>query len=502
MILEFLTKRDLNISMLSLERESGVINGVYSDDMLFLRQLILDGQWDDVIDFVQPLSSIDSFDMKRFQYVVYRHKYLELLCIRAESGPVHGYEYTVDEVVKCVNTLEQLCPTKEEFSKLCLIMTLPRLSDHPEFLHWNPSNARVQCFSEVYPLIEKLLPLDKREKRSEARNQCAKDDRMIQLLVKGLLYESCVEFCQHKATCTEYDSKELKFTGLLNGTSFSDTDVSLLSWLQAIPQETFVCPFEQKSLRLDIRPLEKPSLDASWSEQILAAPIKPRMFPHSAMPPSRRSVDFMSQSLMPQYDGLSCGLASGRRDSTGGIMSKSFAGFHLNVGIKKIMLASVDKLFEEGETVETYANLTEENSNKALSPHPAPVGPAGILAKSSDVGKIPNQSARESLQGSPKPLENAAEKSKPLLTSIPSENKSPGRSSTTEDVAVSDSSSELYKQYQKQRLRVDEELARSEKQRQIYQQQLLEADEDGMVDNVVAGNRSSKTEEMMSNRGK
>lgn len=43
--LEFLHNRELHISQLSLERETGVINGQYSDDVLFLRQLILDGQW-------------------------------------------------------------------------------------------------------------------------------------------------------------------------------------------------------------------------------------------------------------------------------------------------------------------------------------------------------------------------------------------------------------------------------------------------------------------------
>lgn len=37
LILDFLTSRKLHISMLALEKESGVINGLYSDDMLFLR---------------------------------------------------------------------------------------------------------------------------------------------------------------------------------------------------------------------------------------------------------------------------------------------------------------------------------------------------------------------------------------------------------------------------------------------------------------------------------
>lgn len=67
LVLEFLANRDLSITQLALERESGVINGAYSDDLLFLRQLILDGQWDDALDFVQPLEDMESFDSKRFK---------------------------------------------------------------------------------------------------------------------------------------------------------------------------------------------------------------------------------------------------------------------------------------------------------------------------------------------------------------------------------------------------------------------------------------------------
>ena len=37
----FFTHRDLHISQVTCERETGVINGHFSDDLLFLRQLIL-----------------------------------------------------------------------------------------------------------------------------------------------------------------------------------------------------------------------------------------------------------------------------------------------------------------------------------------------------------------------------------------------------------------------------------------------------------------------------
>ena len=82
-------------------------------------------------------------------FQIYKHKYLELLCVRSEFGGTPqpaGGSLTVDEVVGCLNQLESLCPDKEDYSSLCLLLTLPRLSDHRDYKEWNPSNARVQCF--------------------------------------------------------------------------------------------------------------------------------------------------------------------------------------------------------------------------------------------------------------------------------------------------------------------------------------------------------------------
>ena len=65
-----------------------IIVGVYSDDGLFLRQLILDGHWDDTLEFLQPLEQVDGYDKKKCQYLIYKHKYLELLCIKHDPGPL------------------------------------------------------------------------------------------------------------------------------------------------------------------------------------------------------------------------------------------------------------------------------------------------------------------------------------------------------------------------------------------------------------------------------
>uniref|UniRef100_T1ISV0 Valine--tRNA ligase n=1 Tax=Strigamia maritima TaxID=126957 RepID=T1ISV0_STRMM len=447
--LEFLNCRDLHITQLSLERETGVINGTFSDDVLFLRQLILDGQWDDALEFIQPLQCIDSFDSKQFTYIILKHKYVELLCIKSEVGLVQNIDVAVDEVVKVLNELEKYCPTKEEYSNLCLFLTLPRLSDHAQFKNWNPSNARVECFRAIYPLVEKFLPPDKKSLENQAM---AKNDRLIQLVIKGILYESCVEYCQHKATAPSTDVQEMQFSELLNGTGFSDSDLSLLSWLQSIPSDTFSCAFEQKTLNVDVERLEKPSLEASWTEHMLVTPIKPKIFPHSAMPFSRpKSADIMSRSLTPHLDGLPFGLAHQRHVmamSLGDIstMSRSFAGFHLTG--KKCMNTSVDRLFEEAEDVFT----------------------------SSSYGDLPTL-----LTGYPptKP---------PLVRRSRSPERRRSRIMMRRGVE-----SELYKEFQRQKLMVQEQLEDQERKREDCVKQLreIESQQKQAVDNRLITENTS-----------
>ncbi|KAK3883535.1 hypothetical protein Pcinc_012139 [Petrolisthes cinctipes] len=368
--LEFLHNRYLHISQLNVERETGIINGNHSDDALFLRQLILDGQWDDVLEFVQPLEAIDAFESKKFHFIVLKYKYYELLCIKAEAPANPGKEGAVDELVKVLNELEKYAPNKDAYSQLCLYLTLPRIHQHQDLRDWNPSSARVQCWTQVFPLVEKFLPAEHRSGLAGAMEGVgmARNDRLVQLIIKGLLYESCVDYCQNQATG---DSKSesaseggtLKFPSLLAATTFSDSDLSLLSWLQSIPPETFACPFEQRTLNVDVERLEKPPLEASWTEHLLVTPFKPRTFPHSAMPYSRpRATDIMSRSLNPNLDGLPFGLGSNRNSmalSTGDInvMSKSIASFHLTG--KKTMNTSVDRLFDAENvfTSSSYGDL-------------------------------------------------------------------------------------------------------------------------------------------------
>ena len=188
--------------------------------------------------------------------------------------------------METLKEIEGVSPSKEHYSGLCLLLTLNKLSDHPEYRNWNPSKGRINCFKEVLPLVEDLLggnstgdkksPTSGESMLHERLNfnnemviilillfkyvilfftrstlftdpvdaQVATKDRLMQLIIKGILYESCVDFCQQKATggppkasmngSHSSSLQNIKFTNVLNPSDFSDSDLSLLSWLQVM----------------------------------------------------------------------------------------------------------------------------------------------------------------------------------------------------------------------------------------------------------------------------
>uniref|UniRef100_A0A915C5R0 WD repeat-containing protein 47 n=1 Tax=Parascaris univalens TaxID=6257 RepID=A0A915C5R0_PARUN len=300
-ILEFLESRGLHIAQLSLERETGLINGDFSDDVLFLRQLVLDGQWDNAMDFVEPLKDLPDFDIRAFRYNITKYKYFELLCIKQEPGPLHDNDFTVEELVECLKDLEHICPSPEDFRGLCALLTLPKLSDHVDFKNWNPSSARVECFRKLEAMVSPLLPSTKKS-TSDTIEPHAVNDRLVQLMLKGAFYEGCVDYCQAQALNDKQGAeKGVQPSGILaSRPRISSTDLSLVSWLESIGLEQFALPFQQKTLDLKLERIRKPKLEAQWTEQILATPIKPGgVFPHALVPNAKlKFAQKMTQSLV------------------------------------------------------------------------------------------------------------------------------------------------------------------------------------------------------------
>lgn len=156
----------------------------------------------------------------------------------------------------------------------------------------------------------------------------------MQIIIKGLIYESCLEYCQKRAISNDDKQIDFEFTHLLDETKLNRSDSSLLSWLQSIPNDTFNFQFEDKKLNVKIEKLDKPSLIANWSEMMLTSPIKPKKFPHNATPFTRlRATDLMSKSLTSGIvDGLSKSIMSFSLKDAVDMSHSSIATteFHLN----------------------------------------------------------------------------------------------------------------------------------------------------------------------------
>lgn len=293
-----------------------------------------------------------------------------------------------------------------------------------------------------------------------------------------------MNYCQAKATGTkEAETQEMNFSRLLDGTvGFSDSDLSLLSWLQSIPPETFSVPFEQRTLNVDVERLERPSLETSWTEHMLVTPIKPKTFPHSAMPFTRprSAADIMTRSLMPILDGLPnasysvnprvMALSTGDINTNSPMSRSSFASFHLT-GMKtnKIMNASVDRLFENDSEVflsNSYADFQQLPSIQEQTSTPK-VNSQSVPPKSPE-RRISNASTPEH-----KGRESPASVGTARSSRRDSLNERPVIASQNMTLTVSKGpvleqsfTGDLLKEFQKQKQKLQETLAMREKERE------------------------------------
>ncbi|KAM9283113.1 LOW QUALITY PROTEIN: WD repeat-containing protein 47 [Morus bassanus] len=351
--------------------------------------------------------------------------------LKIETATEMKLEFTMQEAV-CLHALEE-CPSKEDYSKLCLLLTLPHLPNHAEFKDWNPSTAQVHCFEACD--MAGFIPADR--KLSEPGFK-ASNNHLFQLVMKGLLYECCVEFCQSKETGAEIaESEVLLGIDLLHGNGCNNWDLSLLLWLQNLPATVFSCAFEQKMLNIHVDKLVKPAKAAYVSLMLFVSKFSP--YPSSPMRWPQSADAYMTRSLNPALHALLCGLTNHDKRVTDlgtktSPMLRSFAIFHYPV----VQNLSKSHAFENTECHSIFES--PERDTPVEPQHPIS---SVTLCQSS----VPENEPVNGPQG------QGAKQEKNEL-----------RDST-----------EQVQQYYRQRLRYHHHFRTEEQRRQLYQQMLLEA---------------------------
>lgn len=190
---DLLRHAQLTQSMVALEREAGLSPDEYPAELLFFRDLILEGEWSEVVNLVQLLAHSDSYS--DVMYAVERQRFLELLHIRGQPSPPPPGTCPAPrrgEIQDHLQRLERLCPSRTEFATLSCLITLPNLTDHPVFSDWEVKASRHQLFQCIgrkmaeaiyHGAVDRVFPLS-------ASGDLA-GDRLVQLVAKGLLYEQC-----------------------------------------------------------------------------------------------------------------------------------------------------------------------------------------------------------------------------------------------------------------------------------------------------------------------
>jgi hypothetical protein len=142
-ILDYCQEMGLVSTMLTLEQETDISLFKYSQEIQFLRQLVLEGNWAQVENLLKAISRKGKFDINRGIFCIKKQTYLELL-----AGPAidrSNLQYVVQE-------LQPYCD-EEVFHQLCMLLTLPRLCDHSLYAEWTIEKGRLACFQQIRHLF-------------------------------------------------------------------------------------------------------------------------------------------------------------------------------------------------------------------------------------------------------------------------------------------------------------------------------------------------------------
>ena len=197
-VIQFLQETGLVNSMRALEQESGLTAEPLSVEMYCLRDMALRGQWHKLFKFLSPLEGVQGVDLQTIRLKVCKQEFLEQL--RASPADSKNTFELIEHYKRLVLTLQQLATlglSEADHRKLSLMLTLPETALQQEFRNWSLPAARLQLADEIMQAVSKVIGFKREDMESGEGGQSESDvkkgnkGRLIQLTVKGLLYEKC-----------------------------------------------------------------------------------------------------------------------------------------------------------------------------------------------------------------------------------------------------------------------------------------------------------------------
>ena len=188
LIRSFLEVHGLHDVMLSLEKDAGLLPE-YPADLLYLRDLVLSGNWNGLEEYLSHLNMTDCD--KEIVYAIEKQKFVEILAARnttkydsegnlsGRDGRERTSSLSEQDYLK---RLKSICPSTEEFRSLLEFTLKVRAGQQV-----GVSSTRLTLFHKIGKRVADALYPGNTYFAARPINRA----RLVELLSKGLLYEKC-----------------------------------------------------------------------------------------------------------------------------------------------------------------------------------------------------------------------------------------------------------------------------------------------------------------------
>lgn len=304
MMLEFLHSRKLFEVAISLERTTGIRSPVEEslpEDLQYLRTLSVDGEWDNVLFFLEPFEELE-FNTDGLKYLVLKQKYVEILL-----GMHRNKTCTADEKDQLIKTLKEIhsyCPAEELKRMKALDKSL---FDENESL----LASRVRCFKNIVDVLAPFYesyygPDDKGvvggfgthwiHQKADAQSEFT---RLESVLTDSIILNECCRYCRERASINQRnrgdttrnlaDAELLLTSQNLNKFDYDlESNAGLMYWIDSLQNDDL---FRQQyqivgNIQLKVEPINQQKISSPLTER--ESPRKYSSFASPKKPPEMK----------------------------------------------------------------------------------------------------------------------------------------------------------------------------------------------------------------------
>ena len=157
-IMDFLYNEHLDKALISLEQETNISLFNYPKELLVLRNLILEGNWNESEEIINSINqnNLNNFPYRKAIFELKKQQFLEAVESEPNQSSNGG---DVENLVAQLKYLQTLCPP-DEFKKIlqCLSQT-PSITDQEEYKNWSPITGRLMCFDKIRNYLKFIYPV-------------------------------------------------------------------------------------------------------------------------------------------------------------------------------------------------------------------------------------------------------------------------------------------------------------------------------------------------------